>query len=584
MVECIPTTCFKGVIIIASRYEKKDSKKRILSACVRLFLEKGYCKTTAAEILKEAGVTPSTFYNIYKTKSSVLTDLTEFMFENQFNIAEQIVGNTEKPTLLYAVETSVQLTLAELNENLREIYVEAYTQPDSIRIINEKTAVKLQHIFGTYLPDFNESDFYEMEIGTSAFMRGFMAQKCDMYFTLERKLARFLSMSLNLFEVPKEEQQEILNYIAKLNIREIAWKVMQGLFAALSMKFDFSIEKLTSYDDGYNLYRMDIKYDYKLDHIINYGIKDDQTMIEAITKEALPYFPIKIKAPHFGCTAFTMTGADGSVRMGRNYDFKNNTSAMLVYCTPKDGYKSVAFAALDNISANAPEENIKKKLETLTTPFICLDGMNEKGVSIAVLTLDSEPTHQNSGKPTISTTLAIRLVLDRAATTEEAVNLLRDYDMFASSGRDYHFYITDASGDGRVIEYDCNSKTRQLVATPSEAVTNFFILYQDAVLPNQKNGIYGHGKERYDAVMNVINQNKGTATNDTAWTAIKASAQDVNPFDITSNTQWSIVYHNTDLTAQIVIRRHWDDITNYDLNTNTIQNRLYDFRSEGALQ
>ena len=87
MLECIPTTCFKGVIIIASRYEKKDSKKRILSACVRLFLEKGYCKTTAAEILKEAGVTPSTFYNIYKTKSSVLTDLTEFMFENQFNIA-----------------------------------------------------------------------------------------------------------------------------------------------------------------------------------------------------------------------------------------------------------------------------------------------------------------------------------------------------------------------------------------------------------------------------------------------------------------------------------------------------------------
>ena len=110
------------------------------------------------------------------------------------------------------------------------------------------------------------------------------------------------------------------------------------------------------------------------------------------------------------------------------------------------------------------------------------------------------------------------------------------------------------------------------MATPSEAVTNFFILYQDAVLPNQKNGIYGHGKERYDAVMNVINQNKGTATNDTAWTAIKASAQDVNPLDITSNTQWSIVYHNTDLTAQIVMRRHWDDITNYDLNTNSIQN------------
>ena len=83
----------------------------------------------------------------------------------------------------------------------------------------------------------------------------------------------------------------------------------------------------------------------------------------------------------------------------------------------------------------------------LLAPFICLDGMNEKGVSIAVLTLDSKPVHHHSGKPTIATTLAIRLVLDKAATTEEAVALLRGYDMFASSGRDYHFYITDANGD-----------------------------------------------------------------------------------------------------------------------------------------
>ena len=53
---------------MASRYEKEDSKRRILSACVQLFLEKGYQKTTTVEILKKAGVTPSTFYNIYHTR------------------------------------------------------------------------------------------------------------------------------------------------------------------------------------------------------------------------------------------------------------------------------------------------------------------------------------------------------------------------------------------------------------------------------------------------------------------------------------------------------------------------------------
>ena len=322
-----------------------------------------------------------------------------------------------------------------------------------------------------------------------------------------------------------------------------------------------SIEQLTDYEDGYNLYSMDIKYNYSLDDIIDYGITDDQTMIDAILKESLPLIPAKINVPDYGCTSFTLTDTDGDVHMGRNYDFRKDTSAMMVYCTPKDGYKSVAFAALDNISANVPDASTAKKLATLTSPFICLDGMNEKGVSISVLTLDSEPVRQNTGKPVIATTLAIRLVLDKAATTEEAVELLRSYDMFSSSGRDYHFYITDASGDGRVVEYDPESENREIIATPTEAITNFFIFHKDKVLPNQKNGIYGHGRERYDAVLKVLEEEKGNYTNDTVWNAMKAAAQDPSPDAITSNTQWSVSYNNTDLTAEIAIRRNWDDIT-----------------------
>ena len=326
-----------------------------------------------------------------------------------------------------------------------------------------------------------------------------------------------------------------------------------------------SIEQLTDYEDGYNLYRMDVKYDYSIENVINRGIEDDQMMIDSMLKEVLPLLPVKMKAPNFGCTSFSLTDTDGDVHMGRNYDFKSDTSAMLVYCTPKDGYKSVAVAALDNVSANVPDENIKKKLASLASLFICLDGINEKGVSISVLTLDSEPVRQNTGKPVISTTLAIRLVLDRAATTEEAVELLRSYDMYSSAGRDYHFYITDASGDGRVVEYDCESETRELVATPSEAVTNFFIIYKEKALPNQKNGIYGHGRERYDAVMKVLEEEKGNYTNDTVWKAMKSAAQYPDPDDITSNTQWSVSYNNTDLTAEIAIRRNWEDIIHIEL-------------------
>ena len=69
-----------------SRKSSEDTRKKILSVCVQLFIEKGYKETIMAEIVKTAGVSNSTFQNIFHSKDGVLMDLTEFMFENQFDI------------------------------------------------------------------------------------------------------------------------------------------------------------------------------------------------------------------------------------------------------------------------------------------------------------------------------------------------------------------------------------------------------------------------------------------------------------------------------------------------------------------
>ena len=67
-----------------SRNDIKEPKKRILSACVQMFIEKGYKQTTMLDILKESDVSAGTFQNIFHTKDGVLLELIEFMFNNQF--------------------------------------------------------------------------------------------------------------------------------------------------------------------------------------------------------------------------------------------------------------------------------------------------------------------------------------------------------------------------------------------------------------------------------------------------------------------------------------------------------------------
>ena len=47
------------------------------------------------DILTTAGVSAGSFHNIFRTKDGVLLDLTQFMFTNQFNIAEMFLGEIQ---------------------------------------------------------------------------------------------------------------------------------------------------------------------------------------------------------------------------------------------------------------------------------------------------------------------------------------------------------------------------------------------------------------------------------------------------------------------------------------------------------
>ena len=223
------------------RRDSSETRKKILTVCVRLFLEQGYRKTSVGQIVEEAGVARGSYLNLFPTKDRILLELVETMFGGQFGVARSIAGDKLPPVYIYAVETAIQLTLTELNENLRELYTEAYSLPDTAEYIYLHTTAELKKIFGANFPDYAESDFYEMDIGTSGLMRNYMARKCDIHFPLEHKLSRFLTAAMRVYRVPEEEQAQVLAFVAALDIREIATNVMQKLFAMLEMKFDFKL-------------------------------------------------------------------------------------------------------------------------------------------------------------------------------------------------------------------------------------------------------------------------------------------------------------------------------------------------------
>lgn len=232
---------------MAKSEEILPTKQRILSVCVKLFLEQGYKKTKVSDIAYLADVSNSSFQHFFRAKDGVLTELVRFMYENQFNVARLTAGAQLPPVYVYAVETAIQITLTELNENLREIYLEAYTHEEALNYIQNATAVVLHRTFGPYQPDLTEVDFLTLEYGSAGLMRGYMANPCTEDFTLEKKLEAFLTLVLRGYKVPEEEVQKVVGFVLGLDIREIARQVMGELFNALAMRYDFSLsEPVTS--------------------------------------------------------------------------------------------------------------------------------------------------------------------------------------------------------------------------------------------------------------------------------------------------------------------------------------------------
>ena len=229
------------MVAIALTNASLPAKKRILTVCVKLFLEQGYKKTTVAEIVQKANVSNSSFQNIFRAKDGVLTELVQFMFSNQFAMARSEAGAQLPPVYVYAVETAIQMTLTELNENLRDIYIEAYSHEEASEYIFRETTKELYQIFRSYQPRLTEQDFYALEIGSAGIMRGYMARPCDDVLTLEKKLVCFLSMSLRAYKVPEEEIQRVLAFLRTLDLRAVAQQVMHQLFNALAMRFEFTL-------------------------------------------------------------------------------------------------------------------------------------------------------------------------------------------------------------------------------------------------------------------------------------------------------------------------------------------------------
>jgi len=172
---------------------------------------------------------------MFVDKDNLLSHLVNLVIEHQFEKSvEYLKDQSEDKLLLYIFECVLQLYICEINDNIREMYAVSYSMPSTSHKIYDYITEKLENVFHKYLPEYETKDFYELEIAAAGIMRGFIINPCNMYFTIDRKVNRFIKTLLKIFEVPKEEVEDVIKKIEKFNMKEYSKEVVDTLYEYIS--------------------------------------------------------------------------------------------------------------------------------------------------------------------------------------------------------------------------------------------------------------------------------------------------------------------------------------------------------------
>lgn len=316
-----------------------------------------------------------------------------------------------------------------------------------------------------------------------------------------------------------------------------------------------ALSSLRKLGDG--VFALEYEGDYCLDDIIASDSKTDSELL-AYFEESIPEWktykengsPVTINLPAgFACSSIAAANADscGGQIYGRNYDW-TDSAILLIHTKPYNGYESISTSCLSFVNLprnwNPDTDGESAKLAALTSVHVPIDGMNEKGLYISVLVAgDHHQTNQNTDKHDVTTTVAMRYVLDKAANVDEAINLLKSIDMYSVLGYAFHFAIADNTGKSVVVEWYNNV----MYTTETPVVTNHYLTEGGiaGATANNSNyapttGIFG-SQTRYDTLTD-LHPSTASLTQAQVAAGLQGAAQiSLNPSS-TFGTLWSVVF------------------------------------------
>lgn len=308
---------------------------------------------------------------------------------------------------------------------------------------------------------------------------------------------------------------------------------------------------------GTNAFVMDYYVDYHLDEMRQHGM-DVKHVEESCVRTLLPDFvatttpylkkffvPAGIKTIGQHCSTVVMRSSDGHVYFGRNFDYYNDVF-LILRIHDAQGLASIAVIDLKYVNLNRKDldqTNLLQRFPLLFAPYYLMDGMNRHGLAVSDMAVPEAQPPYDPAKPDLIHSAMMRILLDYARTTDEAVQLVESYNVhFVETP--VHLMVADATGKSCVIEF-IDGKMRVTPGGNSSQICTNHLVWQKSEEDNEA------ACDRFRTGAAAVRSLGGKISDSDAVDVIRSMSVD-------GFTMWTSIYDLTDLQAQIIYRSQAD--------------------------
>ena len=222
---------------IRDAVETAEIHKKVLTAATALFIQKGFEKTTIMDISKLSEVPKSKILYEMNSKEQILVHLVAEFLDGVTEASDAVSTKlTDDKLLIFMANEVLQIYMAEMSEDMRNLYLAAYSMPKTSEAVLRRRSEMLFDKFGYMFPTFALKDYYELEIATMGIMRAYMSVPCDIYFTIEAKVDRLISTMLKIYDVDKQTIDEVKEFIKKIDFESVSKNTVDAVFEEFSIR------------------------------------------------------------------------------------------------------------------------------------------------------------------------------------------------------------------------------------------------------------------------------------------------------------------------------------------------------------